>query len=97
MLASRSQDYYPYSYSKSWQESHNSRIGCGATGERRLRARLFVQRNQPMAEGVAKEFRLVLQAESLHQGSAVILPGPLAAVEPFGNLRIYLPLRRRFQ
>src|SRR5260370_6799247 len=97
MLASPSQDYYPYSYSKSWQESQNSRIGCGATGERRLRARLFVQRNQPMAEGVANEFRLVLQAESLHQGGAVILHGPLADVEPLGNLRICLPLRRQLQ
>src|SRR5258708_37120706 len=97
MLASRSQDYYPYSYSKSWQESHNSRIGCGATGERRLRARLFVQRNQPMADGVANEFRLVLQAESLHQDGPVNLHGPLADAEPLGNLRICLPIRRHLR
>ena len=50
-----------------------------------------------MADGVANQFRLVLQPESLHQSGAVILHRPLADVEPCGNLRIRLPLRRQLQ
>src|SRR6266849_2454874 len=50
-----------------------------------------------MAHGVANEFGLILQAESLHEGGAVILHRPLADVEPRSNLRIRLPLRRQLQ
>ncbi len=50
-----------------------------------------------MAYGVANQVRLVLQSEFLHQSGAVILHRPLADVEPCGDLRIRLPLRRQLQ
>ena len=50
-----------------------------------------------MAYRVANQFRLVLQSESLHQSGAMVLHRPLADIEPPGNIRIRVPLRRKLQ
>src|SRR2546429_4636432 len=86
MLSSLSWDYHPYTYSKNWQKLHKGQTGL-----------VIVPWNQPVAYGVANEFRLVPQPESLRQSGSVILHRPLADVEPGGNLRIGLPLRRQLQ
>src|SRR5579862_98958 len=58
---------------------------------------LLVHRNQAPAYGVADEFRLVPQAESLHQSSSVILYRPWADIKPCGNLHIRFSFCRHLQ
>src|ERR1019366_471933 len=75
----------------------DSYLKSGKVLKKRAGISRFFRRDQSMAHGVADQLRLVLNAQFLHQGCAMIFHGSRADVKELGDFAVRLSFRHHLQ